>query len=30
MYVVRHQMAFQNPALLLPGQAAEDLSQVLP
>jgi hypothetical protein len=30
VYVVRHQVAFQNPALLLLGQTAENLSQVLP
>jgi hypothetical protein len=28
--VVRHQVAFQNPAILLLGHTAKDLSQVLP
>jgi hypothetical protein len=29
MHMVRHQMAFQHPALLLLGQTAEDLAQML-
>ena len=30
MHVVRHQMTFLNPALLLLGEAPEYLAQVLP
>jgi hypothetical protein len=30
VHVVRHQVAFQNPALLLLGQTPKDLSQMLP
>jgi hypothetical protein len=30
MHVVGHQMAFQNPALLLLGQTPEHFAQMLP